>query len=66
MHVAGFGDRTLPASLPSRIFRGDQPQELHALSGMIEARQVAEFRDRGDGHSKLDPTQGVEGLDDGV
>jgi hypothetical protein len=66
MRVAGLGDRTLPASRPRGIFRGDQPQELPELAGMIQARQVAEFRDRGDGHSKLDPTQGLEGLDDGL
>jgi hypothetical protein len=36
------------------------------LSGMIEARQVAEFRYHGDGHRKLDTTQGLEGLDDGL
>jgi hypothetical protein len=33
---------------------------------MIEARQAAEFRDRGDVPSQLDITQGLEGLDDGA
>jgi hypothetical protein len=33
---------------------------------MIEARQVAKVRYRGDGPSKLDPTQGLEGRDDGL
>jgi len=33
---------------------------------MIEACQVAECRHRGDGHGALDPTQGLEGLDDSV
>jgi hypothetical protein len=33
---------------------------------MIEAWQVAEFSHRGDGHGELDPTQGLEGLDDRV
>jgi hypothetical protein len=65
MRVAGCGDRTLPASRARGIFRGDQPQALHELAGMIDARQVAECRDRGDGHRQLAPTQGLEGLDDG-
>jgi hypothetical protein len=66
MRVAGCGNRTLPASRPRGIFRGDQPQAFHELFGMIEARQVAECRDRGDGHRQLDPTQGLEGLDNGL
>jgi hypothetical protein len=33
---------------------------------MIDACQVAEFSHRGDGHGALDPTQGLEGLDDRV
>ena len=47
-------------------FHGDQPQEVQALSGMSDARQVAEFRSRGDGPSQLAPTPGLEGLDDGL
>jgi hypothetical protein len=66
MRVAGFGDRTLPASRPRGIVRGDQPQEFHELSRIVEARQVAEFRYCGDGHRTLDTTQGLEGLDDGL
>jgi hypothetical protein len=63
MRVAGCGARTLPASLATGILRGDQPQEFHELSGMIDACQVAEFSHHGDGHGALDPTQGLEGLD---
>jgi hypothetical protein len=66
MRVAGFGDGTLPASLTTRILRGDQAQELHQLFGVIETREVAKFRYCGDGHRTLDSTQGLEGLDDGV
>ena len=66
MCVAGFRDRTLPASLTTGILRGDQPQEFHELFGIIEACQVAEFSHRGDGHGELHPTQGLEGLDDRV
>jgi hypothetical protein len=66
MRVAGCGARTLPASRATGRRRGDQPQACHALSGMIEGCQVAECRHRGDGHGALDPTQGVEGLDDRV
>jgi hypothetical protein len=62
--VAGFGDRTLPASLPTRIFGGDQPQAFHQLSGVLEAGEVSQFRHGGDGHGKLDATQGLERFDD--
>jgi arylsulfatase A-like enzyme len=33
------------------------------LSGILEAREVAEFSDRGDCHSALHATQGLEGFD---
>jgi hypothetical protein len=33
---------------------------------ILEASQVAEFHYRGDVHSKLDITQGLESLDDGA
>jgi hypothetical protein len=62
--VAGFGEGTLPASLTAGVFRGDEPQEAHQLSGVIEAREVAEFRHGGDGHGELDATQGLERFDD--
>ena len=35
------------------------------LSGVIEARQVAQFRHRGHRHGELDAAQGLEGLDHG-
>ena len=63
MGVAGFRNGPLPATLTRRIFRGDQPQVLHELSRVLEACQVAQFRDHGDGHGKLHPAQGLKRLD---
>ena len=63
MRIARFGHGTLPASFARGRFRGTQPQALHEFSGIIEARQVAEFRDRGDGHNELPPPQGLKGFD---
>ena len=37
---------------------------MHALSGVIEARQVAQCGHRGHRHSALAPAPGLEGLDD--
>jgi integrase len=48
MGIAGFGDRPLPAALTAGIFGGDQAEIFHQLSGIVEARQVAEFGHEGD------------------
>ena len=36
---------------------------MHQLSGVLEARQVSQFRHGGHRHRELDPAQGLEGLD---
>ena len=64
MGVTGFGERPLPASLTAGVFRGDQAQVFHQLSGVIDAREVAECSHGGDGHGELDATQGLERFDD--
>jgi hypothetical protein len=56
MRVTGFGERTRPASLATGIFGRHETQERHQLSGRIEAREVAEFGQRGDGHGELHAT----------
>jgi hypothetical protein len=61
--MAGCGDRPLPASLAPRIFGGEQAEEFHELSGVIETGEVPEFRHRGDRHRALDTTQGLERVD---
>ena len=66
MSVPGFGDRPLPASLGTGVFRGNQAQELHQLSWVLKTRQVTNFGHYGDGHGKWHPTQGLQGLDHGV
>jgi hypothetical protein len=64
MGVAGFGDGTLPASLTTGMLRGDEPQELHELSRVIEAGQVAQFRHHDDRYDELYAAQGLEGVHD--
>ena len=64
MGVPSFGDRTLPASLTTGIFGRNEAQELHQLSGGLEAREVAEFGQGSDRHGELHPPKGLEGRDD--
>jgi hypothetical protein len=63
MGSAGFRHGPLPATLTRRIFRGDQPQELHERPRIRKACQVAPFRDRGAGHGTRHPRQGLKRLD---
>jgi hypothetical protein len=63
MGVASFRERPPPASLTAGICCGDQAQVCHPLSGMLEARQVAEFGPHGHGHGDLHPTQALQGRD---
>jgi hypothetical protein len=64
--VAGFGEGTLPASLPTAILRGDEPQALHQLSGVLAAREVAKLCHRGDGHGARHAAPGLQRLNDRV
>jgi hypothetical protein len=58
--------RPLPASRTAGVFRRDQPQEFHELSGVLEAREVDEFCHGGHGHGELHAAQRLEGFDDRV
>ena len=49
---------------PTGICRGCEPQGMHALSGVLDTRQVAQCGHRSDCHRALDTAQGLEGLDD--
>jgi hypothetical protein len=62
--VAGCGEGTLPASLTAGVCRGDEPQAAHHWSGVIEAREGAEFRPGGESPGELDAPQGLERCDD--
>ena len=64
MGIARLGHTALLTPRPTGIFRGREPQIMHELSGVIDARQVAQFRHGGHRHRALDTTQGLEGLDD--
>jgi hypothetical protein len=63
MGVPGCGDGTLSASRTGGRCRGDQTQELHQFSRLVNAREVTERSDGRDGHDTRHATQGLEGLD---
>jgi hypothetical protein len=64
--VPRVGHGAVAASRPRRRCRRDQPQELHALSGVRQAGEVAACGHRGDGHGAWHPPQGLQDLDHGV
>ena len=64
MGIPGLGDAPLLTPPPTGICRGREPKIIHELSGVLEARQVAEFGHRRHRHRALDTAQGLEGLDD--
>jgi hypothetical protein len=62
MSVTGFGHRSLPAWLPGGIFRGDQTQEFHEFSGVIETGELANVCHRSDRDSAWYAAQGLKGF----
>lgn len=62
--MTGLGERPLPAALTAGVCCGGEPQDLHQWPGVIEAREVAEFSDGGDGPGGLDAAQGLERVGD--
>jgi hypothetical protein len=62
MRVTGLGNRPLPASLGTGVFRGDQAQKLHEFSGGLKACQVANVGHHGNGHDQVDAAPGLERL----
>jgi hypothetical protein len=62
MGVTGLGNRPVPASLGTGVFRGDQAQAWHACSWGIKACQVAKVGHHGHGHGTWDAAQGLERL----
>jgi hypothetical protein len=55
MSIAGLGQTALLTPCPTGIFRGCEPEIMHELAGVLEARQVAQFGYYGHGHRELDP-----------
>ena len=64
--VAGLGDAALTALPAAGIFARCEAEIAHELSGVIEAGQVAEFGDEGDGGEELYASQCLDGFDDGI
>src|SRR5215475_4858462 len=54
MRIAGLGNTTLLPPRPTGIFRGGEPEIIHELAGVLEAREVAQFGHHGHGHCELD------------
>ena len=66
MAVTGFGDPALTTLTGAGIFARCQAEVAHELSWVIEACQVTEFGDDGDGGEELYASQCLDGLDDRI
>src|SRR4029453_2727813 len=65
MRIPSLGNAALLTTPPTGIFRGCEPEIIHELSGVIEARQVSELRYRGHRDGALDAAQRLESFDHG-
>jgi hypothetical protein len=64
MGIAGLGTAPLLTPPPTGRCRGREPKLMHALWGVLDARQVAQCGHRRHRHRALDTAHGLEGLDD--
>ncbi len=62
--VAGLRDAAEPALLAAGVLGRDQPDERGELARVVEAREVAELGDDGDGDVPLHAAQRLQRLDD--
>jgi hypothetical protein len=53
--VPGLGEAPLAAALPRGVFTGDEGQIAHELARILEAGEVAQFRDQDDSRGVLPP-----------
>src|SRR5262245_45789544 len=60
MGLPGFGDRTLPAPLPTGGFRRGQAQIAPELSGILKAGEVTQFGHGRNGDGALPTAQGLQ------
>ena len=61
--VASLGDRALPAGGAAGVLGGDEADEGGELARRVEAREIAQLRDDGDGDGVLHTPQGLQRLD---
>jgi hypothetical protein len=61
--MPGFGDRTLPAPLPTGGFRRRQTHIAHALAGILKAGEVTKCGHGSDGDGALHTAQGLKRFD---
>ena len=66
MTVAGLGDATLAALCATGVFGRCEAEVGHELPRVVEAGQVTEFGDDGDGGEELYTAQGLNAFDDGI
>lgn len=66
MGMPCLGTAALLTTGPTGIFRRRQPQIIHELSGMLEAREISQFGHHGHSDRELDAPEGLESLDDGL
>ena len=64
MAVAAFGNGSQPGALTGGVLRRYETEETHQLTWIIEAGQIAEFRDNGYGIDEADSTHGLKRIDD--
>ncbi len=60
MGAARFGDTPLPPPFPAGVFTGHQPQIAHQLAGRLQARELSQFGNQGNGRGELDPAQRLD------
>src|SRR5439155_13972901 len=61
--VAGLRDPAEPTPLAARVLTRGEPEVAHELARGVEAGEVAEFGDRGDGHGELHAAERLQGFD---
>jgi hypothetical protein len=66
MGMPWLGDAAVLTTCPTGIFRRRQPQIMHELSGLLEARAVSQCGHHGHRDREVDAPEGLERLDDGL
>jgi hypothetical protein len=64
MSVAGLCDAAKSPVTSAGVLRGSEPEITHQLSGIVEARDITEFRNEGYGRDEGDASEGLDGFHD--
>ncbi len=66
MRVAALRNPAEPTTVAGGVLAGREPEVSHELARLVEAREIAELGDRGDGDDELHAAQRLQRLDDRV